>query len=79
MLFIVAVSWPDLSTGTRPGTTSKPPGLKLLLLKMILVLGLVVLVMLRLEQIMVLHSLAILKVEREAMTKSCGSLEKTIR
>jgi branched-chain amino acid aminotransferase len=29
-MFIVAVGWPDLSSGTRPGTTPKPPGLKLL-------------------------------------------------
>ncbi len=30
LLFIVAVSWPDLSSGTRPGTAPKLPGLKLL-------------------------------------------------
>jgi branched-chain amino acid aminotransferase len=29
-MFIVLVAWPDLSTGTRPGTIPKPPGLKLL-------------------------------------------------
>jgi branched-chain amino acid aminotransferase len=29
-LFIIAVPWPDLSTGTKPGTTPNPPGLKLL-------------------------------------------------
>lgn len=29
-MFIVAVGWPDLSSGTRPGTVPKPPGLKLL-------------------------------------------------
>ncbi len=30
LLFIVAVAWPDLSSGTRPGTAPTPPGLKLL-------------------------------------------------
>lgn len=30
LLFIVAVAWPDLGNGTRPGTLPKPPGLKLL-------------------------------------------------
>lgn len=30
LLFIVAVCWPDLSSGTRPGTAPQPPGLKLL-------------------------------------------------
>jgi branched-chain amino acid aminotransferase len=30
LMFIVAVGWPDLSSGTRPGTAPKPPGLKLL-------------------------------------------------
>jgi branched-chain amino acid aminotransferase len=30
LMFIIAVSWPDLSSGTRPGTLPKPPGLKLL-------------------------------------------------
>jgi len=29
-LFVVALAWQDLSTGTRPGTAPKPPGLKLL-------------------------------------------------
>ena len=26
----MAVPWPDLGTGSRPGTVPKPPGLKLL-------------------------------------------------
>jgi len=30
LLFIVAVGWPDLSSGTQPGTAPKPPGLRLL-------------------------------------------------
>lgn len=30
LLFIIAVPWPDLSTGTPPGAAAKPPGLKLL-------------------------------------------------
>jgi branched-chain amino acid aminotransferase len=30
LLFIIAVPWPDLSTGTPPGAPPKPPGLKLL-------------------------------------------------
>lgn len=30
LMFIVAVGWPDLSAGSRPGTAPKPPGLKLL-------------------------------------------------
>ena len=29
-MFIIAVPWPDLSTGTKPGTAPNPPGLKLL-------------------------------------------------
>jgi branched-chain amino acid aminotransferase len=30
MMFIIAVPWPDLSTGTPPGVPKGPPGLKLL-------------------------------------------------
>lgn len=30
LMFIIAVPWPDLSTGTPPGAAPKPPGLKLL-------------------------------------------------
>ncbi|KAF4630131.1 hypothetical protein G7Y89_g8011 [Cudoniella acicularis] len=30
LLFIIAVPWPDLSTGWSPSATAKPPGLKLL-------------------------------------------------
>lgn len=30
LLFVIAVPWPDLSTGTHPDSEPKPPGLKLL-------------------------------------------------
>ncbi len=30
LLFIIAVPWPDLSTGSPPGAAPGPPGLKLL-------------------------------------------------
>ena len=30
LLFIIAVCWPDLGTGVRPGLRAKPPGLRLL-------------------------------------------------
>lgn len=30
LLFIIAVPWPDLSTGWHPDSAPKPPGLKLL-------------------------------------------------
>ncbi len=29
-MFIIAVGWPDLGSGTRPGSAPKLPGLKLL-------------------------------------------------
>lgn len=30
LLFIIAVCWPDLGTGVRPGSKPKAPGLRLL-------------------------------------------------